>query len=140
MSTCAVCKNEFDENRHDATSSYNADRKRIDRFELPEDTYICVECADKEITRLKVEHIYGPIFDKLSEQANSSLFNSGNTDVKAMIKAFAGQHRYLQANIFIALMKFINQISELDETSYFDARNDFILAYAKKASDVWKKL
>jgi hypothetical protein len=119
---------------------YKSARSRLDCYEIPEDVYICEECAEKEITRLKVEQIYGPIFDELAKRANSTLFNSDGTDVKAMLQAFTRQHRHLQGEIFQALMKFIEQIGQLDENQFFDARNEFIRIYAKKASDAWRYL
>lgn len=135
-----MCGREISDELRDGTSMYKSARSRLDCYEIPEDAHICEVCAEKDITRLKVEQIYGPIFDELAKRANSTLFNSDGTDVKAMLQAYTRQHRHLQSEIFQALMKFIEQIGQLDENQFFDARNEFIRIYAKKASDAWRSL
>lgn len=137
---CSICDKVIGEELRDATSAYKSARSRLDGLEIPEDAHICEECFEKEIVKLKEKHIYGPIFDELAKRANSTLFNSDGTDVKAMLQAFIRQHRHLQGEIFQALMKFIEQIGQLEKDRYFDPRNDFIQTYAKRASDAWRNL
>lgn len=131
---CIMCGRE---NLRDGTSMYKSERSRLDDYVIPEDTQICEECAERSIINLKEKIIYKPIFDELAKRSNNTLFNQNGTDVKAMLKAFTRQHRYLQGDIFQALMKFIEQISLLDN-NFFDPRNDFVKVYAKKASDAWR--
>lgn len=132
--SCAICRNPVEKDR---SLTYRRERSKIDNYKLGENVEICESCAKKEITRLKIEKIYKPVMDAFSSIVNDTLFDFDSTTVDAITQAFTLQHRTLQSNMFQVVVNVIEKIANMDE-DMFDARNNWIWYYAKKAKEAWK--
>lgn len=101
-----------------------------------EDMDICMDCAEEQAIQIRVGK-YEAFFEAFSKMANSSIFNYDGTEAKAVVKLFHKEHRYLQGQMIEFLIKVLGLIgSHSGDSVWEDARNQWALAWAKKASQL----
>jgi hypothetical protein len=124
---CVVCRDIIGENLAE-------DYQYAQEEEFMENCHICVNCAKKERIQKLVKK-YTPFMEKFSHLVNSCAFDHDGILTDAIVTMFFREHRYLQNEMIIGLLKIITKIGkESGNVMYEDPRNVWGLKWCKEVS------
>jgi hypothetical protein len=124
---CVVC-------RRILGSEVQEDTEYPKREEFMEGIHICVDCARKETVNSLVKK-YGYLIKDLADLSNSTTCDHEGTLSDALVTVFTQQHRYLQNEIIILLLRIIKKIGALSgDSMYEDPRNQWALKWCREVS------
>jgi hypothetical protein len=128
---CVVCRNILAE---EGEEGLQEDTRYQDESDFPSGTHVCVVCARKERVLDKIKE-YTPFMKKFSDLVNRAGFDFDGIVSDALVTCFFQQHRYLQQEMIIGLIKMFGKIGEQSgSVMYEDARNQWALKWCKQVS------
>lgn len=130
---CIMCHNEIpgDDSRRDGTDLLKRNRPEL-RHVLEED-HVCYPCARKEMIRRTMDELE-PVCKKIHDFINKMGHDDEGIVSEAVISRFLKEHRYLQQELILFLIKILRGIGEKSgDVVWEDARNEFALSWCKKA-------
>lgn len=90
---------------------------------------ILQSCGDKVTYEQKRDMLHKHIVSEVSNRTKELVdaFNGSHSEsvIDGMLQGIVGSHRYLQGEFWIGMRKLVEKYSQLDESMYFDGRNQF---------------
>ena len=124
---CVVCRNILGEDLKE-------DTEYKEQEEFLEDVHICVNCSRKEKVQKKIRE-FTPFMGAFSSLVNNTVYDHDGVISDALVTCFFSQHRYLQNEMILGLMKILSKIGEQSgNTMYEDPRNQWALKWCKAIS------
>ena len=128
---CVICRNILAE---EGEQGLQEDTRYKEENDLPDGTHVCVTCARKENVQDKIKE-FTPFMKAFSDMVNRAGFDYDGIVSDALVTCFFQQHRYLQNEMIIGLIKMFGKIGEQSGgTMYEDPRNEWALKWCKQAS------
>jgi hypothetical protein len=124
---CVMCRGILGE-------SLEEDTRYKEEEEFMDDAHICVVCARKERVQKKIKE-FTPFMEAFSQLVNNTVYDHDGVITDALVTCFFQQHRYLQQEMIIGLIKIFSKLGEQSgSVMYEDARNQWALKWCKQAS------
>jgi len=126
---CVVCRRIIDgiEVVEDTEHIPEEDKKSLD-------VHICRGCARKDKLDKAIKE-FKPFIEKFSHMVNRCGYDHDDIISDAIVACFFNEHRYLEQEMIIALIKILSKIGkESGNVCYEDPRNQWALKWCKAAS------
>jgi hypothetical protein len=124
---CVVCRGILGD-------SLKEDTQYASEEDFLPDVHICVDCSRKDKLHKLVKR-YTPFMREFSKLVNTCVFDNEGILTDALVTLFFSEHRYLQNEMIIGLLKILTKIGkESGNTMYEDPRNQWGLKMCKAIS------
>jgi hypothetical protein len=118
---CTACCKKLEENA--AYTAYPVLQEKVEE--------VCRECKN-QLEQLAYARITDPIAEAVCNACNGG---SAEQLGEALFDSFQRQHRYLQGEVFTALLNIFRAYAKLNENQY-DARNEWVVQICRKITEV----
>ena len=134
MNSCTICWNEKEDN--DLEKGHDFYKRHVSNEDFPPDTYVCYTCATSEALKKRIDH-YKPMMQAFSKLVNNCSVDHEGLDSDALVYCFFNEHRYLQNEMIVFLIKLLTKIGKhAGDRAWEDPRNQWGLAWARKDSQI----